>query len=189
MSDKETLFVLDFDGTMIRGDSIREFVNGEFDFLDLLYYYFLSVLYKIKIFEHNSYKKRVALLTEKYFLNKNKVFQEFWRKLYDKRLSLTKLSEHTNCEVVIISATPHALVSFALNDIEKDNVHVLGSGSEFYHGEQKLYALEEYLNKSEKTYDYIAGFGDSGSDLALRKYCDIFYLVKNERVVSCHAKN
>jgi HAD superfamily phosphoserine phosphatase-like hydrolase len=185
------LVILDFDGTIYQGDSMRDFAK----FLNPLRYYYslflISIPYLLsccRLIHRNNIKKiflfinfrnySPQLLTEQGEL----FFQEFRAKLLPSFLTYFKKNKDQGAFVILSGSCKEWLLPFAdeLNipliatKLRYRNNKSTGSWrGENLVGKEKKKAIERFYSLSD--YDEIIAFGDTNSDRELEPICTTFH--------------
>ena len=172
----------DFDGTLIKGDSIRLFsrwvCNSKFEFYILYYSYislfniFFNIKYQRAFFFFNLMKKR------------NKNIQEFndllFENLFDDSLNLLKSTK--NKKVIVSASFSEIIGNFCQ---EKLGVTLIANSfkekEKDVNYDQKVISLNEYFNED---FLIINAYGNSEGDYSLLKTAkNSFYRNQNGNII------
>lgn len=183
MSIDKGLIILDFDKTAIMNDSINVFIVRNLLHPKVMALLIWAILHKIGIISHLAYKKKVVEVLQ---VKKKLINSRLKNSIMKKKSGIFDFCLGSNFDILIVSATPYYLVNSLIGDLVCSSFFIAGEKYNYFHGSDKVHAVEAFMAQSKKSYDLLIGIGDSKSDLALCCICDYFILVNNRKIESIH---
>jgi len=174
-----SLFVFDFDKTLIPFDSFRRYVFHWLKYKPLAIIKFL-VFRKLRIYDGAKFKRKIirSIFKHPKFESINQKFVESLIPHVNFKIISNQIENESKTKIILIlSASPDIYISEVANAIE-----LVGKGShfvnnQFFHlyGTGKIEYLKRYYPKER--YRYVYSISDSKSDLDLLKLFESYTLI------------
>lgn len=188
------LVVLDFDGTIYRGDSMLDFarfLNSKRYYISIIRLLPILIWMKLRILSNDYAKKRFIQLNFKNLKRDNleesaeRYFKIHLARLYPKAVEYISKKSSCEVEILIVSGSFDLWLKHFAAYIDADlicnkfeysseGINMGSMSNKNIVGEEKKRVLENYL--SSRTFDKITGFGNQKSDLYMASLCQEFHL-------------